>query len=184
MQGIVDEWRYWMEESVERCIETENLVLMPMTYEFVDKLIEKDDSAYDLYALKRVSDWPNEDTAGILPIIKKKLSENEGSGYTSWLYIEKASRTIVGDGGFKGKPDSEGKIDLGYGVIESKRGMGYATEAARALLNWGLDQAEVKAVTADCLMTNVASFKVLSRIGMIKIKEDETHFFFCKRCDD
>lgn len=163
------------------CIETERLTLMPMTYEFVTKLLQGNDGAYELYQVTPVSDWPNRDTMGILPILKRKLKESRDTGFTSWIYIEKASKTIIGDGGFKGKPDLDGKVDLGYGVIERKRGNGYATEAAQALLNWGICQQEVKVVTADCLLENVASYKVLQKIGLDKISEDATHAYFEKR---
>ena len=73
-------------------------------------------------------------------------------GFTSWIFIEKSTNQVIGDGGYKGNPDSRGEIEIGYEIIESKRQKGYATEAIEALLEWTLTQDEVKSIIAKCHM--------------------------------
>ena len=40
----------------------------------------------------------------------------------------------VGQCGFKGPPDTDGVVEIAYGVASDQEGKGYATEAARALV--------------------------------------------------
>ena len=42
---------------------------------------------------------------------------------------------MIGAAGFQGPPDDTGAVRVGYGLAESARGHGYATEALRALLS-------------------------------------------------
>jgi ribosomal-protein-alanine N-acetyltransferase len=45
----------------------------------------------------------------------------------------------VANGGFKGKPDSAGRVDLGYCIQEELQGQGYVAEAVRAFVEWALE---------------------------------------------
>ncbi len=44
---------------------------------------------------------------------------------TFWIVVEKSSSVIVAELGFKGKPDKQGNIEIGYGSMPSHRGQGY-----------------------------------------------------------
>ncbi len=46
------------------------------------------------------------------------------------------------------------------------RGNGYATEAARALLDFGFEFVKVNEVFADCFADNRASIRIMEKIGM------------------
>jgi len=78
--------------------------------------------------------------------------------------IEPLSNVMVGDAGFKGRPDALGRVEIGYGVAPDQRGKGYATEATNALVAWAGEQG-VRIVTAECLEDNVASVRVLEKTG-------------------
>ncbi|MNR39086.1 ribosomal-protein-S5-alanine N-acetyltransferase [compost metagenome] len=106
----------------------------------------------------------------------------EPSGFESWLIVEKEGMNIIGDAGFKGKPDQEGAVDLGYGIIDSARRKGYAVEAAEALISWAFKQQEVKVITARCMHVNEGSTKTLERLGFYEkvIKEEMIHWFLLR----
>ncbi len=70
---------------------------------------------------------------------------------------------------FKSLPDASGAVELGYGVNPSYRGRGYATEMARAMVSWVLKQPKVKRVNAECLEANLASIRVLKKIGFKQV---------------
>ena len=80
--------------------------------------------------------------------------------------VHAAERTVIGDAGFKGKPGSQGMVEIGYSVLPAYRGQGFATEAARALVDWALAQPEVKRIIAECSPDNVASIRILEKLGM------------------
>ena len=73
---------------------------------------------------------------------------------------------VVGSAGFLGVPRKDRSVELGFGIQPKRRNLGYASEAARALVGWALEQSCVERVFARCEPTNRASIRVLEKIGM------------------
>lgn len=168
-----------MKLNQHHIIETERLLLFPMTFQFISKMINNDITAYEEFGIKPIDEWPSMDIKKILPIIKDKLSSQPvPDGFGPWLFVDKLNNRIVGDGGFKGIPNKNGEIDLGYGIIESRRRQGYGFEAVTSLINWGLSQNNVKVITADCLKNNLASSNLLRKSGMVELKQDNELIYF------
>ena len=148
-------------------LNTPRLRLIPMTHDFVNRLLAGDKNAYATLGVLPTPGWPNADTLKILPAICANLAKPDARpGFESWLFVHRISRTPVGDGGFKGPPNEHGVVDLGYGILEAERQKGYCTEATHALIEWAFCQPGVKLITADCLDTNTASQNVLQKLGM------------------
>lgn len=63
-------------------------------------------------------------------------------------------------------PGNYDEIELGYSLIPSARGRGYATEAARAALTAAFAAFDVPCVRAKCSQDNPKSAAVLLRCGM------------------
>ncbi|MCD5346621.1 GNAT family N-acetyltransferase [Agromyces sp. S2-1-8] len=55
---------------------------------------------------------------------------------------------------------------IGYGVAPHHAGRGFATEIARALIDLAVDELGAHRVTAGCYADNIASWKVMERLGM------------------
>jgi [ribosomal protein S5]-alanine N-acetyltransferase len=79
--------------------------------------------------------------------------------------VENASGTVIGSCGFKGCPDLDGIVEIAYGVDPEYQGRGYATEAARALVEFAFDSGRVQLVRAHTLPGNSASTQVLTKCG-------------------
>ncbi|WP_319003535.1 GNAT family N-acetyltransferase [Bacillus shivajii] len=75
---------------------------------------------------------------------------------------------MIGDIGFKGKPNSSNTIEVGYGIIPSVQNKGYATEAVKEIINWAFSFSNVKKVVAECEYDNIASIKVLEKLHMTR----------------
>lgn len=56
--------------------------------------------------------------------------------------------------------------DMGYVLGRPRWGQGYATEAATAILRFGFDQVGLHKIAASCDPGNLASARLLSKIGM------------------
>lgn len=101
--------------------------------------------------------------------IKSYLEKLNGDatllGWGVWFVREKQSGRIIGDIGFKGKPVDH-KVEIGYGIIPSAQGNGYATEAVNGLIEWAFSTNLVQIVIAECLEDNIASIKVLEKLNM------------------
>lgn len=80
-----------------------------------------------------------------------------------WAVHLKSDDTFIGWCGLK---DLGGEIDLGYRYIQKYWGKGYATEAARAILEYGLSKG-LPNIAGRASVHNPASIKVLERIGLI-----------------
>lgn len=93
--------------------------------------------------------------------------------YTFWLVVLAAERHGVGLAGFKGVPDERGEVEIGYGIDPAYRNQGYTTEAVEALIAWAFQDPTCRAVLADTLNDNVASNRVLAKVGMRIYHETE-----------
>jgi RimJ/RimL family protein N-acetyltransferase len=81
---------------------------------------------------------------------------------------ERESDLAVGGAGFKGPPDPDGEVEIGYGLAESARSRGLATEAVGSLVAFARDRG-VGAVTAETDAQNLASQRVLLRVGFEEV---------------
>ncbi|RII12276.1 anhydro-N-acetylmuramic acid kinase [Streptomyces sp. YIM 130001] len=84
--------------------------------------------------------------------------------YGHRLVIECDSGLVVGSLGLFWPP-SAGVLEIGYGIVASRRGRGYASEATRALAEFALTAPEVHTVSADVELSNPASVRVLEKAG-------------------
>lgn len=86
--------------------------------------------------------------------------------HTAWEMRLRESGERVGDFCFKGGPGEDGVVELGYGVDEAFRGQGYATEAARAAVEWAFSREGVYFVAAESERDNAPSLRVIEKLGM------------------
>lgn len=74
----------------------------------------------------------------------------------------------IGGVGFKGHPHG-GVVEIGYGLVPSARGHGYATEALRALVHIAASLG-VTTIRADTDPDNVASQRTLEHAGFSRVE--------------
>ncbi|TWD84718.1 RimJ/RimL family protein N-acetyltransferase [Kribbella amoyensis] len=85
--------------------------------------------------------------------------------------VERGTGLVVGSIGLFWPP-SDGRLELGYGVVPSRQGRGYASEAARALTAHALTAPEVHTVHATVELANPASIRVLEKAGFTRVHTD------------
>jgi ribosomal-protein-alanine N-acetyltransferase len=88
-----------------------------------------------------------------------------------WAIHTKADYEFIGWCGLKYIKETE-IYDLGYRLLRTAWGKGYATEAAQYTLIYGLRDLTIKLITGMAHVENIASIKVLAKIGM-KFSRDE-----------
>lgn len=104
----------------------------------------------------------------------KLPEENKWEG----LIIASENNTVIGDIGFKSGPNEQGEINLGYSVLPTYQGRGFATEAAVGMVAWGLTQLGVEKVVATCSPDNNASIRVLQKAGLQHVREDSDSIYW------
>ena len=85
--------------------------------------------------------------------------------YAIWM-IELKDGTHIGELSFKGI-DSNGVVEIGYGISMEYEGNGYATEAVSAVVQWAVGQPKVTRIEAETGIDNLASKRVLEKCGFI-----------------
>jgi [ribosomal protein S5]-alanine N-acetyltransferase len=86
------------------------------------------------------------------------------AGYGLWLIHEKDPAGLVGTTGLR--PLEDIGLEIFYSLAPGSWGKGYATEAARAVLDHALGPLGLPGVLAEVDEGNTASIAVLERLGM------------------
>lgn len=160
-------------------VETENLLLKPLSRSFMTAILENKRTDLENEGFEISSEWLELETYNYLDIIRSFLSEDyEPDGFYTWAIIEKTSKKMIGDIGFKGAPNQIGIIDVGYSVVPQFRGKGYATEALKAIAGWAFSLDNVKRISADCAEGNIASVHVLKNAGFRDMFTEDGQIFW------
>lgn len=122
---------------------------------------------------RRLADWAEDFPAEGDRVIAGFLTEHpEGlTAYGHRLVAERATGRVIGSIGLFWPP-SDGALEVGYGIVVSRRGRGYASEATRALVEFALTAPGVDAVYANVELSNPASVRVLEKAGLRRLSED------------
>lgn len=94
-------------------------------------------------------------------------------GWGPYAIIRASDRRAIGGMGFHAAPDAEGRAELGYDLLPSARGNGYATEAAKALSGWAFGQPGCTLLAAEVDDSNAPSHAVLRRAGFTEAGSGE-----------
>jgi len=147
--------------TVDHVLTTERLVLRPA-------------SARDHAAL--LAHWTTPDVrrflfdGGIMSAdevteaIKDSAGDFAAAGYGLWLIQEKDHTDLVGTAGLRALEDLG--LEIFYSLAPGSWGRGYATEAARAVVEHALGPLGLAEVLAEVDEDNAASVAVVGRLGM------------------
>ena len=160
-------------------IETERLILKPLTYDQLVKYTKADNSLEEELALNKTSRTISPELKEafeqtILPNVADKTNNYLYS--TLWTAISKTENKMVGDLCIVGEPNANGEIEIGYGTYEEFQNKGFMTEIVSGIIVWAKTQPLVKSIIASTDKTNKASFKVLEKNNFLKSGETDTLF--------
>jgi GNAT superfamily N-acetyltransferase len=143
-------------------VATARLLLHPMTVDEAERVVARTPLAGDDWAEGYPGDGDVRACTGFL----RGVAERGGPGVFGVYRIRLLDTGVaVGGIGFHGPPDAEGFVTVGYGVVPSVRGKGYATEALRALVGVARE-AGAAGVKGDADLANTASHRVMEGAGL------------------
>jgi [ribosomal protein S5]-alanine N-acetyltransferase len=104
--------------------------------------------------------------------IDRWIASYAENGYGLYAMVLKSTGDVIGDCGHA-KQDVDGatEIEIGYHVLRMLQGRGYATEAARACLEYGFAKLGAKKLISLIRPENLPSRRVAEKMGMSVEKE-------------
>lgn len=87
-------------------------------------------------------------------------------GFGRWAMINKEDQAFIGWCGLKYIPEVD-EIDIGYRLFKKYWNQAYATEAAKACLEYGFNVLNINTIVGRARAENIASIKVLEKIGLV-----------------
>ena len=93
-------------------------------------------------------------------------------GYSSYTIIRKSNKAKIGTCGLYNRNGVDG-IDIGFGLLPTYEGFGYAFESANRLKKAAFEEFDIPQLKAITNKDNVASQKLLEKLGLEKIGETQ-----------
>lgn len=143
-------------------IETTRLILREIIPEDVERifLLDQNPEVMKYIGLKPVTKI--EESAETIKNIRNQYAEN---GIARWAVIEKESNLLIGWCGLKllTKPLNgfTNVYELGYRFLPEYWGKGFATESAKAVIEYGFEQMDVEIIYACTDVDNLNSANIL-----------------------
>ena len=149
-------------------IETSRLQLIPCELSHFEAIIHDEARLAALLQVELAEEWLGFPAAreAMQPAAEYLKSDPSVLGWWTYLFIHKTDRTLIGLGGFKGKVNAEGMVEIGYEIAPSYRRRGLALEASRGMIEYAFSYPEVSRVDAHTLPERNASTGVLEKVGM------------------
>jgi RimJ/RimL family protein N-acetyltransferase len=145
-------------------IETARLVVRPKTADDLDAMVA-------LYEDPEVAVWlgwgrgEEVDRAEAQRRLERHIEHQRVHGFSVGAVVEKATGDVIGHCGLQ-HLDAGPEIEVGWALLSSRWGRGYATEAARAAVLYGFDEVGLETIVAVTRPDNVRSRRVMERLGM------------------
>ena len=161
---------------IETLVHTERLELAPLNLEAIEALLQGD--AVRLRELTGATFprpvAPPPYMAEAIPVVRDRLrARPDEAPWWNWVIVERGTRRAIGSVAFGGEPDAGGAVLIGYAMHPAFEGLGYATEAVRAMIGWAFHQPGVKLVRALAPVWNTPALRVAENVGMRPVAADE-----------
>jgi ribosomal-protein-alanine N-acetyltransferase len=126
-----------------------------------------------LLAVAMPVDWPPPfSDAGVRNWFREKLRADPD--LAPWLGYYVVCRidgreTLVGTAGYKGPPDTDGVVEIGYALVSAYHGLGIGTAMVTLLITQAFADARVHRVTAETPVSSSSSRGLLEKCGFQQV---------------
>jgi ribosomal-protein-alanine N-acetyltransferase len=144
-------------------IETERLLLRKITLNDANDMFE--------YAsdpeVSEYTTWSThesiEDSKFFLKTLVKMYKRRE---LVDWGIVHKAEKKFIGTCGFVEWRMTHSRAEIGYALSRKYWGEGYMSEAVSAVIDFGFREMQLNKIQARCEVNNIASARVMEKVGM------------------
>lgn len=119
-------------------------------------------------AVSRYTLWrTHRNSAESKAYIKAVLDQYAAGDVAVWALERRADRVCIGTGGFVKWHPQHRRAEIGYALARRYWGQGYGTEAAQLFIQFGFEQMRCHRIHAFCVPENIASWRVMEKVGMV-----------------
>lgn len=153
---------------MKKILETERLYLREFTIDDTQLLL-------DLNSDLRVTKYTEKGPILTIEDAEKRLKTDILKQYEHkmgrWAVHLRSNNEFIGWCGIK-YIEKENIVTLGYRFYHKHWGKGYATESAKASLEYGTNVLKLKGIIAKAMKENTASIRVMKKLGMVYLKDE------------
>jgi RimJ/RimL family protein N-acetyltransferase len=120
-------------------------------------------SKYELWGPNKV-----EDTKNFVNAVVEQANALDRSKFDFAVCLKEGD-LLIGGCGIRRETQESAVANLGWAINPDFQKQGYATEAARALIGFGFQQLGLSVIYATCDARNVASYRVMEKLGMKRV---------------
>jgi len=151
-------------------IETPRIILRQFILEDVQ-------AVYDLNSNLEVQKYTGDEVLASLErarevITQTSFGDYKDHGYGRWAVVHKQDDKVIGFAGLKYLPEID-ETDIGYRFLPEYWGQGIATEVSQPIIDYGFEKLDLTRIIGIAMQENIASQKVLEKIGLTFYKTDE-----------
>ena len=140
-------------------IETKRLLLRPLKMSDVEDIFECNSDP-------EVTKYMSWETHNSIEESKAFLSRTISEGSACWGIVHKASNKVVGVCFLHSLDLQHRRTEVAFYLSRKYWGQGYATETAREVILFCFKNWELNRIGATCRIENIASARVLEKVGM------------------
>src|ERR1700712_3065906 len=146
-------------------LQTARLELRPMVAADADALYAmRSDPVVQRYGSH--APWTDPQTA--VDYIQRNIEAMAAGTHVQFAIVRRADAAVIGTCTLYAFDAQCRRADIGYVLLPSEWGQGYANEANVALLDWGFEHLDLNRVEADIDPRNTASARALERLGFTR----------------
>ena len=159
-----------------KAIETERLILRSSMMEEQKRLweilmIPEVNKWYLTSGKKHASDkeywtWENQEK-----FYKSKVDKSQKPDVFCWSIFLKETKEVIGQVSAQEKGEDITIRDVGWFIDPKYQGKGYATEAAKAMIDYMFNEVEINEISSGAVKDNTASCRIFEKLGFTKIGE-------------
>lgn len=153
---------------MKKILETQRLYLREMT-------INDAENAYELNLDKEVIKYTGDVSFESVEEAKTFLmnyTHYKDYGFGRWAVIDKSNEAFLGWCGLKFTAKLN-EYDIGFRFIKRYWNQGFATEAAKACIDYGFNELNINTILGRAMKENLASIHVLKKIGLVYDRDEE-----------
>ncbi len=116
----------------------------------------------------RLYEWTARSEADVRAFVQMFIDQQQQQPRTRFQLAVtlKTDGRLIGNCGIRLPAAGSHDADIGYELAPDEWGHGYATEAARAIVRFGFEELGLHRISADTVADNIASTRVLTKLGM------------------